>query len=147
MSDNRATLILEARPQNEALARTVVAAFVAPMDPTVEAMTEIKTAVSEAVTNAVIHGYGGRGQQAQAGEIKIQMSLSEGLLLIEVSDQGAGIEDIQQAREPLYTTRQDMERAGMGFTVMETFMDSVEVQSAPGGGTTIVMTKDLRESK
>ena len=136
--NNSITLRMDSRSQNESLARTVTAAFMAPVDPSINLLTDVKTAVSEAVTNAIIHGYKNR-----EGEITLSMSLEEGVLHITVADQGEGIADIEQAREPLYTTMPEMERAGMGFTVMENFMDSIKVESAPGKGTVVKMVKDL----
>jgi len=137
--NNQVTLLMKSLSQNESLARTVVTAFVAPLDPNINVLTDIKTAVSEAVTNAVIHGY-----QGEKGEIKLGLSLQDGELRVTVSDQGAGIPDIEQAMEPLFTTTlPEMERAGMGFTVMESFMDSIKVSSRPGQGTTVEMIKNL----
>ena len=137
--DNQVTLIMESRSQNEALARTAVAAFIAPLDPGLDILTDVKTAVSEAVTNAVIHGYGN-----SQGEIILAMTIKDSKLRITISDQGAGISDINLAMEPLYTTATpEMERAGMGFTVMESFMDKVIVTSSPGKGTTVELIKDL----
>ncbi|MCL2420770.1 MAG: anti-sigma F factor [Defluviitaleaceae bacterium] len=137
--NNQMTVVMESRSQNESLARTVVAAFIAPLDPSMDVLTDIKTAVSEAVTNAVIHGY-----KNELGEITLAMSLLDGELRISVSDKGAGIANIQQAMEPLYTTTSpEMERAGMGFTVMESFMGKVTVHSSPGQGTSVEMIKDL----
>jgi len=141
--NNHISLKMESRSQNESLARTVVAAFIAPLDPDINTLSDVKTAVSEAVTNAVIHGYRNMG-----GEITLEMTLRDGELKIIVSDRGAGIANIEQAMEPLYSTsKPEMERAGMGFTVMESFMDSVEVKSVAGEGTTIAMTKDLKNAK
>lgn len=138
--DNQITLIMESRSQNEALARTAVAAFIAPLDPGLDILTDVKTAVSEAVTNAIIHGYGNT-----LGEVILAMTIKGSRLRITVSDHGAGISDIHLAMEPLYTTaKPEMERAGMGFTVMESFMDRVTVTSSPGKGTTVELTKDLK---
>jgi len=137
--DNQITLIMESRSQNEAFARTAVAAFIAPLDPSLDMLTDVKTAVSEAVTNAIIHGYGNA-----LGEVILAMGISGSKLRITVSDHGVGIVDIHRAMEPLYTTaKPEMERAGMGFTVMESFMDTVIVTSSPGKGTTVELTKDL----
>ena len=137
--DNQITLIMESRSQNEALARTVVAAFIAPLDPDLNTLTDVKTAVSEAVTNAVIHGYGN-----SIGEIILTMTIRNNELRITVSDHGTGISDIHRAMEPLYTTaKPELERAGMGFTVMESFMDKVNVTSTSGKGTTVELIKDL----
>ena len=137
---NNITLKMDSKSQNESLARTVVSAFISPLNPDMGTLSDIKTAVSEAVTNAIIHGY-----EEKDGSITLTMSLEGSKLCIAVSDKGVGIEDIIKAMEPLYTsTRPDMERAGMGFTVMESFMDEVKVVSAPGSGTTVEMTKDLK---
>ena len=137
--NNQITLVIESRSQNESLARAVVAAFIAPLDPDLDILMDIKTAVSEAVTNAIIHGY-----KNMVGEIVLTMSLKDKELYISVTDQGIGISSIQQAMEPLYTTSSpEMERAGMGFTVMESFMDKVTVTSSPDQGTTVEMIKDL----
>lgn len=137
--DNQITLLMASKSQNEALARTVVAAFIAHLDPSLEVLSDIKTAVSEAVTNAVIHGY-----KNGNGEIILAMSLESKVLSISVSDKGIGIDDIEAAMKPLFTTTDpEMERAGMGFTVMESFMDSVKVTSAPGQGTTVEMIREL----
>lgn len=136
--NNNITLRMDSLSQNESLARTVAAAFITPVDPDINLLTDVKTAISEAVTNAVIHGY-----RNSEGEITLSMSLKDGVLYTTVTDQGVGIADIARAREPLYTTMPEMERAGMGFTVMENFMDSVKVESAPGKGTIVKMVKDL----
>ena len=125
--------------ENEAFARVAVGAFLLPLNPTMEEMEDVKTAVSEAVTNAIIHGYEGKG-----GMVRLSAELYEGSLVkLEIIDCGVGIADIEKAREPLYTSCPEMERSGMGFTVMETFMDSLSVQSRPGHGTTIHMEKRL----
>lgn len=126
------------KSQNEAFARVAVAAFVSQLDPTVEEISDIKTAVSEAVTNAVIHGY-----ENKEGTISVSCSISHNLVDITITDEGIGIEDINQAREPLYTSKPELERSGMGFTMMETFMDEVEVESSRGKGTVIRMRKVL----
>ncbi len=137
---NRMKLEFLSKSENEAFARTSVAAFAALMDPTVEELTEIKTAVSEAVTNSVIHAYGG----SEEGRIVVEVvSHEDRRLVITVEDSGCGIEDVEQAREPLYTTKQDEERSGMGFTVMESFTDRIEVDSQPGRGTRVTMLKRL----
>ena len=136
---NRMTAAFPAVSENEGLARAVAAAFAAQADPTVEELTEIRTAVSEAVSNAVIHGYPQGG-----GEVVMELSLySGGVLVIAVEDHGVGIEDVARAREPLFTTDRDGERSGMGFTVMESFTDRLEVVSRPGEGTRVTMTKRL----
>ncbi len=128
-----------ALPENEAFARVAVGAFMLPLNPTLEEMEDVKTAVSEAVTNAIIHGYENKG-----GMIRLSAELDEGgVIKMEIIDCGVGIEDVERAREPLYTSLPEMERSGMGFTVMESFMDSVTVLSRPGHGTTVRMEKKL----
>ena len=124
--------------ENESLARTVVAAFLARLDPTMEELSDVKTAVSEAVTNAIIHGYEGA-----PGKIRIHSWIEGTTIWIEVQDQGVGIEDIEKAMDPLYTTRPEMERSGMGFAFMEAFMDELCVDSGVDQGTTIRMKKKI----
>lgn len=137
---NYMKLAFQARSENESFARVAVAAFVSPLDPTVEELTEIKTAVSEAVSNAIIHAY----EDAESGVVSLECSYDEnGKVVIIVSDQGVGIEDVELAKEPLYTSKPLEERSGMGFTVMESFMDKLEIESSPGEGTKITMTKCL----
>ncbi|MHB1392951.1 MAG: anti-sigma F factor [Clostridia bacterium] len=137
--DNEMKLEFVSKSQNESFARAVVAAFVAQLDPTIEELAEVKTAVSEAVTNAIIHGYGCR-----AGNVVIVSRIMDKTVEIEVRDNGSGIADIELARQPLYTSKPELERSGMGFTVMETFMDKVEVESLTGEGTIIRMTKTMK---
>lgn len=128
-------------PENEGFARVAVSAFAVQLDPTLDVLADIKTAVSEAVTNAIVHGYG-----EQMGVVCIDAALRiDGMLEITISDQGRGIEDIAQAMQPFFTTQPEKERSGMGFSVMQTFMDNVTVESAPGEGTTVRMEKRLRE--
>lgn len=137
---NKVKLEMSNRSENEALARTVAAAFAAQLDPTVEELTEIKTAVSEAVSNAIIHAYA----SDQEGRVTLELTaLESGKLIMVVEDQGVGIEDIERAREPLFTTGNSEERSGMGFTVMESFMDKVLVESMPGKGTRVTLIKVL----
>lgn len=124
--------------ENEAFSRIAVAAFAAQLDPTLEELSDIKTAVSEAVTNSVVHGYGENG-----GTVWLKMQRQGRLLTFEIEDRGKGIEDIERARQPLYTSVPGDERSGMGFTVMESFMDSLHIKSTPGEGTTVVMTKEI----
>ncbi|NLT96951.1 MAG: anti-sigma F factor [Christensenellaceae bacterium] len=124
---------------NEGFARSVVGAFATQLNPTLEEVADIKTAVSEAVTNAIIHAYPDR-----IGEIVISASLSGQTLEVSISDKGVGISDIEQARQPFFSTAGDESRSGMGFTVMETFMDEVTVISAPGEGTTVRMLKTIK---
>ncbi|GMA52464.1 anti-sigma F factor [Alicyclobacillus contaminans] len=121
---------------NEALARMAVSAFVMQLDPTMEQLTEIKTAVSEAVTNAIIHGYDG-GE----GEVRMYCAIDGGMVDIVIEDDGAGIEDIEEARQPMFTSRPELERSGMGITIMENFMDEVVIDSTPGQGTKVRMRK------
>ena len=127
--------------ENEKFARTVCAAFLIEIDPTIEEISEIKTAISEAVTNAVIHGY-----NSSDGEIIITGEISERTVTYTVTDNGCGIEDIPKARQPLYTGKPESERSGMGFSIMEAFMDELVVESEPGKGTKITMTKRLSEN-
>ncbi len=128
-----------ATEENVAFARAAVSAFLLPLNPTLEELEDVRTAVSEAVTNAILHGYEGRG-----GTVRLSAELYEGgRAVLEVVDCGVGIEDVEKAREPLYTSRPDMERSGMGFTVMETFMDAVSVRSRLGHGTTVRMEKQF----
>lgn len=133
---NFMTLEVPARSENESFVRVVIAAFVARLDPTLEEIDEVKTAVSEAVTNSILHAY-----ENEQGIIKINAVVEEKKLWIEISDTGKGIEDITKAREPLYTDKPELERAGMGFTIMENFMDELHIESAPGKGTVIKMLK------
>lgn len=136
-------LKLEARSENESFARVVVAAFAARLEPTIEEISEIKTAVSEAVTNAVIHGYGAEYNGTVPGLIELECVTDDSTLEINITDHGVGIQDVAKARQMLYTTNPGDERSGMGFTFMELFMDSVAVRSLPGVGTTIRMKKTI----
>ena len=136
--NNRMQLAFDAISENEQLARIAVASFITPLDPTLEEMADVKTAVSEAVTNAIIHGY-----EEQRGTVYIRCTLNGDLLEVEVEDKGKGIEDIDQAMEPMFTTKPERDRSGMGFSFMEAFMDELEVTSIPGAGTTVLMKKKL----
>ncbi len=136
--DNKMRLEFINKSNNERFARTVAAAFATQLDPTVEELSEIKTAISEAVTNAIIHGY-----EDQAGMVYLEGEINGQVITFLVSDKGKGIGDITQAMQPLYTGKPEMERSGMGFTIMETFMDSIEVHSKVGEGTTIIMSKTI----
>ena len=125
--------------ENQALARAIASAYVSQADPTVEELTEVKTAVSEAFSNAAIHGY-----QNEGGEVYMEFNfISDDTIMIKVTDHGIGIEDIARAMEPLFTTDTGQDRSGMGFTVMESFMDKIKVDSRPGQGTTVTMIKKL----
>ena len=129
----------DSRSQNEAFARVVVAAFASQLDPTVEEIADVKTAVSEAVTNAIIHGY-----EDRIGLVTVICRINGNKLEIIIEDNGHGIENVERAREPLFTSKPELERSGMGFTVMETFMDEVEVYSELKKGTTIKMVKKFK---
>ena len=128
----------QAQSINEGVARMIVAGFVMPLDPTLEAMADVKTAVSEAVTNSIIHGYEG-----SEGTVAMELWTEDRLLTVKIHDDGIGIDNVEKAREPLYTSKPDEDRSGMGFTVMESFMDTLHIESGKGKGTTIVMTKKL----
>lgn len=135
-------IIFESDSRNEAFARTVIAAYVTRLDPTLEELADIKTAVSEAVTNSIIHGYGGR-----EGEVEMECSITGNQVEVIVQDHGIGIADIEQAMEPLYTTKPEWERSGMGFAFMEAFMDDLKVFSELGKGTKVVMRKQIEQSQ
>ena len=140
--ENYVTLEFLSRSSNEGFARVAAAGFAAQLDPTLDELGDIKTAVSEAVTNAIVHGY-----PDQLGKIVMKLKLLENNTLeITVRDWGKGIEDIQQARQPLFTTGGE-ERSGMGFTIMESFMDKLKVKSAPGKGTTVTMLRTIRQRR
>ena len=142
---NEMRLDFTAFAKNEALARLVISAFMLPVNPTLEQLADVKTAVSEAVTNAIVHGY-----RDKCGTVRMHAALYENMaLMVEVIDRVCGIADVRQARQPFYTTQEGEERSGMGFTVMESFMDSVEVRSEVGRGTTVRMKKllDAREGE
>lgn len=138
MDKNEMRVIFGSCSENESFARIVIAAFVARLDPTLEELADIKTAVSEAVTNSIIHGYNGGN-----GEIVMRSWIEESEVFIEIVDSGVGIEDIGKAMEPMFTTRPDIDRSGMGFAFMEAFMDELKVESEPGRGTRILMQKKL----
>ena len=140
--DNEMKIEFLSKSNNEAFARISVAAFVAQLDPTLEEIADIKTAVSEAVTNAIIHGY-----EQQSGIVKLVCKIREKEVLIEISDTGKGIENVEIAKQPLYTTKANLERSGMGFTIMESFMDQVEVESVLGLGTKVTMKKMLKKEE
>jgi stage II sporulation protein AB (anti-sigma F factor) len=133
---NYMRLELPALSENEGFARVAVGAFMARLNPTLEEVSDVKTAVSEAVTNAVVHGYNGR-----EGVVRIWAQVQGHTLSVGIEDDGCGISDVEQAMQPFYTTKPDLERSGMGFTVMRSFMDSLDVRSAEGRGTTVIMTQ------
>lgn len=152
---NEMAMEFDAISTNEGFARVAVAAFVTPLNPTMEELADIKTAVSEAVTNAIIHGYenvygyGRHGElkpvhvKVQEGKVYIRCHMEADVLHIEVEDKGIGIADLEKAMEPLYTTKPELERSGMGFAFMEAFMDDLEVESKPLAGTIVRMQKKL----
>lgn len=136
---NTMRLAFDSRSANEAFARTAVAAFLCPLDPTVEEMTDLKTAVSEAVTNAIVHGY-----REKISTVYITANIYEdNRVVVKIRDKGCGIEDISKAMEPLYTSCPEEERAGLGFAVMESLTDKIKVFSQPGKGTTVVLEKRI----
>ena len=140
--ENEMKLEFLSKSSNEAFARITVAAFASQLDPTIEELSDIKTAVSEAVTNCIIHGY-----EDKEGIIKINCKLTSNSILIEISDSGKGIEDINMAKEPLYTSKPDLERSGMGFTIMESFMDEVKIESVVDIGTKVSMKKTIKREE
>ena len=135
---NEMKIIFDARSVNESFARMAVTAFVAELNPTLDEIADIKTAVSEAVTNAIIHGY-----QSPEQKVEVLCKICGQEVEIIVSDKGIGICDVKKAMEPFYTTKPELERSGMGFAFMEAFMDKLEVESAPGQGTSVHMTKKI----
>ncbi|MBS4176454.1 anti-sigma F factor [Lederbergia citrea] len=140
---NEMQIQFSALSQNESFARVTVAAFIAQLDPTLDELTEIKTVVSEAVTNAIIHGY----EQNPAGIVYISAAIENDMIDLVIRDNGVGIKDIEEAKQPLFTTKPELERSGMGFTIMENFMDQLEVESHQGTGTTIRLIKYLTKNK
>lgn len=138
---NEMRLEFAAVSDNEAFARMAVAAFIAPLNPTLEELSDVKTAVSEAVTNAIIHGYGNRG--CVTDRVRMNCELKGSILEVEIADRGVGMEDVDRAMEPLFTTRPEWERSGMGFAFMEAFMDELEVFSEPEQGTIVRMYKKI----
>ncbi|MFG6328777.1 MAG: anti-sigma F factor [Lachnospiraceae bacterium] len=131
-------IIFESCSENEAFARTVVAAYITRLNPTLEELSDVKTAVSEAVTNCIIHGY-----ENKEGDIMMECNIHNNCIKIVIEDYGTGINDIPKAMEPLYTTRPEWERSGMGFAFMEAFMDKLEVESVPGKGTKVFLEKTI----
>lgn len=142
-ASNEMRLAFSARSENEAFARITVAAFVSQLDPTMEELNDLKTVVSEAVTNAIIHGY----DSDPDGMVTIEASIVGDTVSLVIKDSGNGIEDLELARQPLFTSKPELERSGMGFTIMENFMDGFEVTSEPGKGTSIAMTKRIESKK
>ena len=140
--DNEMKLEFVSKSSNEAFARITVAAFASQLDPTIEELADIKTAVSEAVTNSIIHGY-----ENSEGIVKGECKLKDNCVEIQISDSGKGIEDIELAKKPLYTTKANLERSGMGFTIMESFMDELKVESVPDMGTKVTMRKYIMTAR
>lgn len=138
MKTNHMQLQFDAKSVNEGFARVAVAAFLTELNPTLDEIADIKTAVSEAVTNAIIHGY-----PEGEGQVRLQCKIAGKQIFIMVEDDGVGIEDVEMAKTPLYTTKPELERSGMGFAFMEAFMDEVQVTSKPGKGTCVIMKKEL----
>lgn len=138
---NQMVLEFDAVSENESFARVSVAAFMAVLDPTIEEMSDVKTAVSEAVTNAVIHAY--PKEAYENGRVRIEAWIEGNVFFLSIKDEGIGIENVKRAMEPLYTTKIDEERSGMGFSFMEAFMDTLEVESTPGVGTVLHMSKKI----
>ena len=139
--DNEMKLEFVSKSTNEAFARISVAAFASQLDPTIDELADIKTAVSEAVTNSIIHGY-----ENVLGIVKIECRIKDNLIEIQIYDNGKGIPNVEEAMKPLYTTKAELERSGMGFTIMESFMDELKVESIPEVGTKITMKKYIGKS-
>ncbi len=139
MYTNRMHLEFDSKSENERFARVTVAAFASQLNPILEEIADLKTAVSEAVTNAIVHGY-----DEKEGTVYIDGIIEDNVITIIVEDKGIGINDIDKAKEPLFTTKPEQDRSGMGFMFMEAFMDNMEVQSEPGKGTRVVMSKEIK---
>jgi len=137
---NEACLLFDAKIENEPFARCVVASFIARLNPTMDELIEIKTVVSEAVANAIIHGYDG-----QEGKVEMNLKLDNRTLSVTIKDEGLGIEDISKALQPLYTTKAHLERSGMGMTIMESLSDDFKIDSEVGKGTRVTIVKRLKE--
>lgn len=138
--DNKFSMSLDAKHINEGFARSMVATFCVQLNASISEVNDIKTAVSEAVTNSIVHGYSG-----ETGEIYIFVGLRKNVVYIKISDKGVGITDIQKARQPFFTTKSKEERSGMGFTLMESFMDSLNVYNNADGGVTVEMSKEIKQ--
>ena len=139
---NEREIIFDSHSSNEGFARVAVASFLTQLNPTVEEVSDVKTAISEAVTNAIIHGY-----ENEIHKVSIRCRIEGQQMTVEVRDHGVGIENIEQAMTPLYTSKPELERSGMGFAFMEAFMDHVEVESEPGEGTTVRMKKTIGKGR
>ncbi|SEP70406.1 anti-sigma F factor [Piscibacillus halophilus] len=132
-----------AKSENESFARVAVASFIAQLDPTMDELTEIKTVVSEAVTNAIIHGY----EEDEEGLVTLECNIRNSDVELKIIDDGRGIEDVDEATQPMYTSKPELERSGMGFTIMENFMDDITVDSQMGYGTTVTMRKKFNQNE
>ena len=139
---NEMEVVFDSKSANEGFARVTVAAFMTQLNPTLEEVSDVKTAVSEAVTNAIIHGY-----DNEVHKIRIACKVEGNKICIRITDKGKGIEDVPQAMEPLFTTRPELDRSGMGFAFMEAFMDCLQVASTPGEGTTVYMEKTIGKGR
>ena len=139
---NEMEIIFDSHSSNEGFARVAVASFLTQLNPTVEEVSDVKTAISEAVTNAIIHGY-----ENKIHKVSIRCRIEGQQMTVEVRDHGVGIENIEQAMTPLYTSKPELERSGMGFAFMEAFMDKLEVESVPGKGTTVKMEKTIGKGR
>lgn len=139
---NEMELLFDSKSVNEGFARVAVAAFMTQLNPTLEEVADVKTAVSEAVTNAIIHGY-----EKEIDKIRIRCRLEEQILYIEIEDHGKGIENVEQAMQPLFTSKPELERSGMGFSFMEAFMDEISVESELGQGTLVKMQKEIEKGR
>lgn len=139
---NEMEIVFDSLSANEGFARVAVAAFLTQLNPTLEEVEDVKTAVSEAVTNAIIHGY-----EKEKGKIRIRCFLKEMIFYIEIADEGQGIEDVEKAMQPLYTTKPQEDRSGMGFSFMEAFMDEISVESQVGKGTVVKMQKEIGKGR
>lgn len=135
---NEMQTVFDAKSVNESFARVTIAAFLTQLDPTLDEIADVKTAVSEAVTNAIIHGY-----ESEEGKVCLSCALEGDTAVITVEDKGVGMEDVKKAMEPFYTTKPELERSGMGFAFMEAFMDDIQVESKVGTGTKVIMTKKI----
>lgn len=140
--DNKMTLTFLSLSENESFARNAVASFMLPLNPTLSEINDVKTAVSEAVTNAVVHGY-----PDVVGEIELKATIEDNFIHIEIIDNGVGIDDLSKALEPFYSTKPENERSGMGFSIMQSFMDEIDVKSAINEGTIIKMSKKINQTK
>ncbi|MDQ0350910.1 stage II sporulation protein AB (anti-sigma F factor) [Alkalibacillus filiformis] len=141
--NNHMKVEMAAKSENESFARVVVASFISQLDPTMDELTEVKTVVSEAVTNAIIHGY----EEVDQGVVELECHIDDEEVSLKIIDYGKGIPDIDEAVEPMYTSKPELERSGMGFTIMENFMDEFEVVSAEGQGTTVILRKKFNHNE